>query len=159
MLNHAVLDQAYRRYSGALQRDVQARVSDPQIAAELVQETFLRAHRFSHLYNPEHALSTWIWAIANRTVADYLRGAGGRRPGEVEYQELPCPRSHAEDLLITKHSRRESLRQLKRLTRTQRKVVLMRAFRHLSYREIARRLGMSLNAVKALSQRAKQVLL
>lgn len=163
MLDDVKIEEAYRRLSGSLLKHIQARVRDPEIAAELVQETFLRAHRFRHHYNSEHALSTWLWAIARRRVTDYLRSPGsglmsGRSGDELSPDEVVCPRSHAEDLLIKRHARRESLRQLKRLTRTQRKVMVMRAFRHLSYREIARRLGMSLGAVKALSQRAKRTL-
>lgn len=160
MLDTRSLTEAYRRFYRPLLQHVRTRIADPETAADLVQEIFLKAHRSRHLYKPEHAVSTWLWAIARSLVVDHLRGIRGSdvvHEGEVE--ELPSARPDAERLLLSKHGFREAIRLLRPLTRSQRRVFLLRAFRHLSYEEIAARLGMSLAAVKALAHRARRTLL
>src|SRR4051812_42366505 len=112
MLSNEALDQAYRRFRPALMKEILSKVSDPQLADELVQETFLRAHRFSHLYDGRHSVSTWLWAIAERAVIDHLRRPSSRPAEGLDPGTLACPRGHAEDLMIARHSRRESLRRL-----------------------------------------------
>jgi RNA polymerase sigma factor (sigma-70 family) len=159
MLDAGILTEAYLRFHGPLLQHVRGRIADPEIAADLVQEIFLKAHRSRHLYRPEHAVSTWLWAIAKSLVTDHLRGI--RRtfaPTAEPVEEQPCPHPNAERILLSKDRWRMAFRTLRPLTRPQRRVFLLRAFRHLSYEEIATKLGMSLSAVKALAHRARRAL-
>jgi RNA polymerase sigma-70 factor (ECF subfamily) len=159
MLDARSLTEAYRRFHRPLLQHVRTRIADPEIAADLVQEVFLKAHRSRHLYRPDHAISTWLWAIAKRLIVDHLRGIRGKNvePSHL-IEEIPSVRPDAERVLLSKHRWREGLKLLRPLTRLQRRVFLLRAFGHLSYEEIAIRLGMSLTAVKALAHRARRSL-
>jgi RNA polymerase sigma-70 factor (ECF subfamily) len=159
MLDTGLLSEAYERFHTPLLQHVRTRIGDPETAADLVQEVFLKAHRSRHLYRPDYALSTWLWAIAKRMIIDHLRGNRSRGPEPAtSIEEFPSGRPDAERILLSKHRWREALRLLRPLTRPQRRVFLLRAFRHLSYEEIATRLGMSLAAVKALAHRARRAL-
>jgi len=159
MLDASSLTEAYRRYHRPLLQHVRTRIADPETAADLVQEIFLKAYRSRHLYKPEHAVSTWLWAIAKSLIVDHLRGVRGRDvEPDAEIDEFPSARPDAERILLSKHRWREAVRLLRPLTRSQRRVFLLRAFRHLSYEEIASKLGMSLAAVKALAHRARRTL-
>jgi RNA polymerase sigma-70 factor (ECF subfamily) len=67
-----------------------AALSDPGIAEDLVQETFLRAFTALPTYEGRSPARLWLFAIAKRVAADHLR-ARRRRP------QL----SHAENWTIT----------------------------------------------------------
>ena len=47
-------------------------------AEDLLQETFLSAHRKLGLYRGESALGTWLFRLATNLCIDHLRGRGGR---------------------------------------------------------------------------------
>jgi RNA polymerase sigma-70 factor (ECF subfamily) len=163
MLDARALTEAYRRFYRPLLNHVRVKIADPETAADLVQEIFLKAHRSRHLYRPEHALSTWLWAIAKGLILDHLRGtlsrpSSARAEESAPIEEIPSGHPDAERVLLSKDRRRETFKLLRPLTRPQRRVFLLRAFRHLSYEEIATKLGMSLSAVKALAHRARRAL-
>src|SRR4051812_38750309 len=142
MLDTRALSEAYRRFQRPLLNHVRGRIADPEIAADLVQEIFLKAHRCRHLYRPEHALSTWLWAIAKGLVLDHLRGIrvrpssigfgfGSDGEDQSSIEEIPSLHPDAERVLLTKDRRRQAFKLLRPLTRSQRRVFCLRAFRHL----------------------------
>lgn len=53
-----------------------------QDAEDLTQETFCRAWRSLHRYNPSLTFAPWVFAIARHTAASHFRGA-------KTYEELP----------------------------------------------------------------------
>jgi RNA polymerase sigma-70 factor (ECF subfamily) len=150
----------YSRFKKPIYRYVAARVSDPEIAEDITQEIFIKVFRFEESYQKKYAFSTWLWAIAKNTVADSLREL---RKAEIASDpitsEMPCGRQCAETLAIHKDERKRLLRILRPMTRLQKRVLWMRAVHHLSYIEIAKKLGMSAAAVKNMACRAKQNLL
>jgi RNA polymerase sigma-70 factor (ECF subfamily) len=56
------------------------RVSDEQVADELVQETFLRIHRGLDGVDDEERLTAWVFRVARNLVVDHRRGSA-RLPG------------------------------------------------------------------------------
>jgi RNA polymerase sigma-70 factor (ECF subfamily) len=146
----------YARFRRPLLSYIRKRITDRHVAEDLVQEVFLKAHRFEAKYEKRYAISTWLWTIAKNTVSDHLRCVGrwgGEEP--IEPDELPSKARDAEESVIGRDQRRLLLKTLKSLSRPQRRVVWMRFVRQLSYDEIARKLGLSLSAVKSLAYRAR----
>lgn len=153
--NSGVFDKIYKRFHRPVLKFVRTRISDPEIASDLVQEVFLKLFRFRESYDPKHEFSTWLWTIARNTVTDYLRGVKGA-PLSVSSDDLPSLLKNAEVLLLKKDQRRGVLRLLKKsLTRMQKRVLWLRVIHQLSYEEIANRLDLSLTAVKNLAHRAR----
>jgi RNA polymerase sigma-70 factor (ECF subfamily) len=155
-------DEVHSVFARPLLRFVAAQVEDEEHAQDIVQEVFLKAHRARAQYRPEFALSTWLWSIARNAVLDWRRS---RRPEHVvdfSLDGMACARPTTESLLMERsreHSRRVTLgRRLSRLSKPQRKALLLRIVHQLSYAEIAARLGLSLSAVKSLLHRSKDVL-
>ncbi len=52
------------------------RVSDPQMAEDLLQETFLRIHSKLGNIKHEQRLTAWVFQIARNLVIDYYRSKG-----------------------------------------------------------------------------------
>src|SRR4051812_19289371 len=144
--------ELYERFRRPVLAYVRSRIKDPETAAELTQEIFLKAFRFRHDYRSEHALSTWLWTIARTSIADHLRGIRVRPSSDPSCQvdELPSSHPSAERLLFSRDGERAAHEVLKLLTRSQRRVFLLRAVHQLTFPEIAKRMGHSLTAVKNL---------
>lgn len=140
-------------------------------AEDLVQEIFLKLHRFRKSYTPGLPFLPWFWTLARNATTDWLRRRRSSRElllespgGESEegasgFDELPSADPGAEERVIRKSLRWQLFRRLRGLTRLQRKVLWLRFVRDLSSAEVAERLGLSLGAVKCLVQRARASLL
>ena len=157
----------YDRFKKPILRYISARLSDAQVAEEVVQDIFLKVYRFRANYSPEYAFSTWLWSISKNTVSDFLRvsrnsHAENRQalPDVLHPEELACTLLNAESLAIgkceKKSKRRRLVEMMKSLTRLQKRVLWMRNVHDLSDGEISVRLGLTLPSVKNLAYRAKQ---
>ena len=67
-----------RRHTDAVWRFARSMVRDDATAEDIVQETFLKAHRGLSSYRGESAVTTWLYAICRRIVIDH-----GRRSAHV----------------------------------------------------------------------------
>jgi RNA polymerase sigma-70 factor, ECF subfamily len=85
------LRQAYSRYAGELFGLARRTLDDPGLAEEAVQETFLRAWRAAHRFDPGlGSLRTWLFAICRNIIVDLSR-ARAARPRVVEGEPLDHP--------------------------------------------------------------------
>ncbi len=155
--------EVYNRFRTPILNYVLKRVADVEAAHELTQEVFLKAFRFRFNYKGEYAVSTWLWTIAKNVVTDFFRkgddlvlssGDGDDSP----ISEVACSNPDPEAALSRKSDRRSLLKIARKLTRLQKRVVWMRLIHHLSYQEVADKLGLSLSSVKCLAYRSRQVL-
>jgi RNA polymerase sigma-70 factor (ECF subfamily) len=73
------LRAAYAAHSGELYRFARRSLGDDGAAQDVVQETFLRAWRSAHRYDPALAsLRVWLFAIARNVVVDSARATKAR---------------------------------------------------------------------------------
>jgi RNA polymerase sigma-70 factor (ECF subfamily) len=70
--------KVYRRHAGAVHTVARSMVGDPDLAAEVVQQTFLKAWRAAASFQEGRELAPWLYSIARRTAIDVLRHE--RRP-------------------------------------------------------------------------------
>ena len=73
------------RYADYLFNYAVTRVSDAEIAKDLVQETFFAGLKSATNYKGTAAERTWLIAILKRKVIDYYRKINSRKP---RYSEL-----------------------------------------------------------------------
>ena len=66
-------------YATPLFRYAMTQVSDPDVAEDLVQETFLAALRCHESYSGQASFLTWLTSILRRKVVDYRRSLGRRQ--------------------------------------------------------------------------------
>lgn len=129
-------------------------------AEELTQEIFIKLFRFRGSYKSDHPFLGWFWTLARNATVDWLRLNASSASGadELVEDQLACKGPGMEAVLVHRSFRRELLGHLKVLTRLQRRVLWLRFVHELSYQEIARKLGTSLDAVKCAAYRAREVL-
>jgi RNA polymerase sigma factor (sigma-70 family) len=146
----------YERYAGRLLARLRVSFS-PEFAEDAAQEAWTTAfQRLRTIQNPE-AFFAWLLTIARNSARNSLRQQrwGQTVPldwhGEAIVEEGGDPAGVAE----AGESRRTARELLGRLPRRQRDALHLRWFEELSYREIARRLTLSVSAVETLIYRAR----
>ena len=128
------------------------RVRSASDADDLAQETLLKAFRGRHALREEARLEAWLYRVARRNIIDYYRD---RRPQE-ELKETAAAMTDARLALVTESVTRSALCYLNTLPEEYRRAVLMADYENLPHAEIAKRLGISLSAVKSRVRRGRQ---
>lgn len=149
--DEGAFEEIYGRYGKKIYGFLVRRLRQPDDAAELFQETFLRLHKGRSLYRPEMPFKAWVYTIATNLIRDRLRTKAHSRvshpSGEDENSlEQIIPDGRAKML-----SFKEAFR---KLTDDQREAVILSRFQGLKYEEIGRVMGRSTEAVNQLIQRA-----
>lgn len=119
----------------------------PELAADLAQETLLRAIRGAHRYRAEGSVRAWVLGIARNVFREWLRS--GRR--EVPVAEVADP----PDLSSPQAESVDVERALAGLEPDSREILILRFVLDLPSREVALALGISDQAVRQRVARAK----
>ncbi|MEO1524680.1 MAG: sigma-70 family RNA polymerase sigma factor [Planctomycetota bacterium] len=77
------------RFGDSLFRFAMAKIGEATTAEDLVQETFLAAISGKQRFRNDATVSTWLFAILKRKVADHYRRAGRRTEKRAESVESP----------------------------------------------------------------------
>ena len=121
---------------------------DAALAEDATQEAFLRAFRALGRFRPEASFRAWLRTIAVRCAIDVMRR---RKP---ESALPPEPPGRPED---TRHEDTDLLRAaLAALSPLEREILLARELEGVDDRTIARRLDMTVTAVRVRVHRARR---
>jgi RNA polymerase sigma-70 factor (ECF subfamily) len=132
---------------------------DPSTADELMQETFLKIHRGRRTYRSDLPLRPWIFTIAAHVRRDELRRRRRIKEDCDEERLAAAEEAEAFDVSTQREQAPATLTQavreaLEGLPETQRVVVHLNRFEHMTFAEIARVLGTSEVAVRGRAFRA-----
>lgn len=140
---------------------------NPEDAADLSQETFLKVWKSLASFHFEAAFSTWLYRLASNTCLDHIRSVK-RRPqlsltaedadGEEKAIDLPDPSPLPEEAAITKDENERLARAIQSLDEQHRQILTLRAINDLSYAEIADILGIKEGTVKSRLARSRNAL-
>lgn len=130
-------------------------------AEDAVQRALMRSYSSARSYRPDWAVSTWLYRIATNVCVDELRRRAGRSAlrraaedeagsGRVVADGNGGSRAPGQHLDLR--------RALSRVPREARVLLALRYVDGLSYRELARVRGISVNTVKSQLARGKSIL-
>lgn len=132
--------EAYDHHGGALYGFALNSTRDQDIAADCVQETFVRAWRARDRYRSARGSQrTWLFAIARNVVADAIR-ARARRPAPVSDERIErgspavTEAEAIEDRIVLHHA-------LALLSPDHREVIVAVQLDGMSYQQLAERTG------------------
>ncbi|MDO8188669.1 sigma-70 family RNA polymerase sigma factor [Conexibacter sp. JD483] len=151
----------YRRNAQTLVVFFQRRLHDPELAVDLMSETFATAldRREQFRGSSETELSGWLWAIARSTLRDHQRRDATER---ANARRLGIERRALSDREIERIEELAGLAQMRELIAghlallppDQRTAVRLRVIEDLPYREIADQMGLEVPAVRTHVSRA-----
>jgi RNA polymerase sigma-70 factor (ECF subfamily) len=161
--------ETYRNYLELLARiEIGRRLQTKVDADDLVQETFLEAHRNFGLFRGDHEAEfvAWLRAILATRIADLLRRFMGTQGRDVRRErdlqiDLDQSSRAFDRGLIALHSTpsqqmaRQELRvmfadTLSQLSEEYREVIVLRHFEELSFADVAERMNRSIDSVQKL---------
>lgn len=147
----------YERYEQAIYRYIYYRVGDRELAEDLRAEVFLRMlEGMEHYEDRGWSIAAWLYRIAHDRTIDTLRRRYKRQQLPLESWTDIC--DGPESVLDTQLDYEELRQSLNYLTESQRQVITLRFIGELSIQEVARQLGLTEGAVKALQHRGIQAL-
>jgi RNA polymerase sigma-70 factor (ECF subfamily) len=149
------LEKLYRRHGSPLVALLTRILDDRQMAEEVVQDTFVAVWSGTR-FEGRSRVRTWLISIAIRRP-----GSGRRRrrfPVERQTKDLVSHDPTPEDIVVAGLDLDRLVRDLSKLTRLQREVVLLAFAEQLSHSEIAEVLGVRPGTVKSRLHGAKRAL-
>jgi RNA polymerase sigma-70 factor (ECF subfamily) len=139
---------------------------DRDRAADLVQETVLRAFRFFDRFEPGTNCRAWLLTILHNTFRNQYR-ASRRERGQVDIDE-PGPareaseaariESNPETIVLSEMMDQEIVDALRELPEEFRSTVVLVDLQELSYEEAARSLGCPVGTVRSRLSRGRRML-
>jgi RNA polymerase sigma-70 factor, ECF subfamily len=143
-------------------------LGNSELAEEAFQETFLRVIKSVSDYKPTARFSTWVYTIARNYSIDVKRKGRFRNHYSLDSMTAPDSTYSGDEILrseahvsetavahdLDKHLRRI----LDEINPEQKEVFLLRQFQEMSFEEISKVTGSSLNTVKSRMRYAIQTL-
>jgi RNA polymerase sigma-70 factor (ECF subfamily) len=146
--------QLYERHFDRIYRYVALRIGDKIEAEDMTQQVFINALRSISSFKWKGIpFSAWLFRIAHNQVVDYLRKKAKRATIPLDESQASTdinPQLVAERRLDVE----QLLSATKRLTEAQREVVSLRFAGELSIAQVAKVMGKSEGAIKALQHSA-----
>lgn len=149
----------YRTNVQTIFRYVYHRTGDVQIAEDLTADVFVRAVRGLASYAEQgKPLVAWLYRIANARVVDHYRKQN-RRPGDGDLDAQPIAVHQDMDVDMLRTQASSALKvAIQQLTSEQQHVIVLRFLEGRSIEHVARLVGKTPNAVKAMQHRALRAL-
>ncbi len=138
-------------------------VGDPELAADLSQDTFIRAYKALSKYSPSRIrqlkLRGWLWTIALNVVRSNARQQSRRpRQSQLSVELIANANSQPETRALNSENEEWWRDELSRLPVYQRNAVVLRYVGELSYTEIAAATKRPVGSVKSDVHRGLAVL-
>jgi RNA polymerase sigma-70 factor (ECF subfamily) len=125
-----------QRYQAALFRLALSRLAKRELAEEVVQETFLAAHRWLATYDSRYSFRTWLWSVLlSQCVRQAKREA--RQTSETLGQEPAIEHASPLSAVLARESHERVHELLARLPAPQADALRLRFFAGLTFPEIA----------------------
>ena len=147
------LTQLVLRHSGRMLAVAARLLGSRADAEDAVQRTFFRLHTHAGDYRPEWMVTTWLYRILTNACIDELR----RRRARPE-EPLPAAAPAAGRAAAGPEARLDVERALAKVPNEARALLVLRYVEGLSYGELARVRGISVNTVKSQLARGKEIL-
>lgn len=128
------------------------RVSDPQVADDLLQETFLRIHKKLDDVSDEQRITSWVFQIARNLVIDHYR-AKGREQATTMPDDVEAPTREQENFNELVEGWLPAM--IAQLPDTYREAVELYELKEIPQQQIAEQLNISLSGAKSRVQRGR----
>lgn len=136
----------------------------PEDAADMTQETFIKAFKSLNTFRGDSKFSVWLYRIASNVCLDFLRSKSKKQEvsltAEEEDEELDIPdlSSLPEEKLMRSLTKDAVRRGLEALPEEYRSILILREINGLSYGEIGEVLSLEEGTVKSRIFRARKKL-
>ena len=122
----------------------------PELAEEVVQETFIRVWRKAEQFDPKKAsASTWLYTIARNQRIDLLRKRHRPEPDYEDPAFIPEPEPQPTEIIVRSQEASRLKECIGALSPEQQEVLKLSFMEELPHVEVAEKLGIPLGTVKS----------
>ena len=147
-----IVKRYQRRVYGAALRIVRRH----EVADDVAQEAFIRAHQALHTFDLARPFGPWVCRIAANLAINHVRSRAAREePLPEEHHETPATAAGPLEGLLDLEASAVLRKAVEGLPVEQRAVFTLRVFEDLSYREIADALQVNVGTVMSRLSRAR----
>jgi RNA polymerase sigma-70 factor (ECF subfamily) len=151
------VEELFHRHHGEINAYLLRMIRDPELAADLTQDAFVKAYRnYDTLEKPENARA-WLYQIAHRVALDEIRRRKIIRFTPWSGESRGAAPS-AEHLVMDQRLSGDLQRALDKIPERQRAALILAELHDLTGLELAAALGVSHVAARALLTRARESL-
>ena len=144
-----------RQYQEVIFRLAYLRMGDPDRAADVAQETFIRAHKALHRFDPSKPLRPWLLQIALNLVRNKQRSFGRYMAALRRWAETnPYPEQEIENAAAERQDAHMLWQAVKQLQQSDQEVIFLRYFLELPVEQTAESLKIPPGTVKSRLHRA-----
>lgn len=144
------LGDLYDRYQHLVYRTAMAITGDPEASGDLLQDVFLRFHRFADRVDPERPLEPWLYRMTANLACTWVKRQRWMRPIEDLSEWLSGDnRQSPAHLAEFAETWSQLQKAMKRLPLSQRTVIAMFYINGLSLQEISEVLEVPMGTVKS----------
>ena len=155
--NLFAFEEIVKRYQRRVYATAMRIVRRHDVADDVVQEAFLRAHQALARFDLGRPFGPWICRIAANLAVNHVRSPQSREEALPEaHAETPAAGISPLVGVLDDEARRELARALDGLSSDQRAVFVLRVFDELSYKEIAEALEISIGTVMSRLSRGRE---
>ena len=154
----AYFDRLFEEFSGPIYNYALRMVGDPDRAADITQDTFIKAYRKLDSLTDETSTRSWLYRIATNTAIDDMRRRRYVTPmgaDEERHRERPDHRPGPEAEVLAGTLDERVQRALMSLRPNHRQCLLLSDLEDMSAHQIGDVMGLSYGAVRTLLCRAR----
>lgn len=154
--DQTALRTLYERHAAAMLRLIRRLTSDPGVAEEILQESWLAVWRSAAGFRGESSVRGWLLGVARRQAHNQLRRARPRFTDLAEAQHVPHPEPGVEEQVLVETERTELREAVRALPEHLREVLGLVLVEELAYPEVAAVLGIPVGTVKSRMSHARR---
>lgn len=155
------------RYRNPIHFMIYQMVKNKEDAEDLTIEALAKAFNKIQKYNPKYAFSTWVFKIATNNCIDFMRRkklpkeslSKCNKEGEDYEFDPKSENPDPEERYIMEQRKVLAKQVVNRLPKHYKKLIELRFFKELTYKEISEMLNVPQGTIKAQVFRAKELLL
>lgn len=152
------LETIYREHRGAIARQIRALLQDDSAVDDLVNETFLRAHRALGSFDGRSALTTWLHGIAINVARTHMHTSIRRAGIFARVPAAPPPVVDGpDDDLVARDALHRFRVAVRELSDPLREAFVLRVLEERGWQEIADQLGVAISTLHGRVARAEAI--
>lgn len=148
------IESIWKEYRERLLKFVEIRVSNPEIAEDIIQDVFLKVHNKIDSLQSKENLQSWLYQITRNTIIDYYRS----KKNEIELPNILSEEIEDNRLNVLSELSECLMPMINKLPIHYKEAIILFDINGMTHKDISNTQGISLSGSKSRVQRGRTIL-